>query len=260
MAYTFTLNKLAENLKTTYENTIFRGSTNMGDTREKIVIDYLKKVMPRKYGFKSGEIFDENNNNTDQVDVIMFDNLFSTVFTDGTEKIFAPVESTYGIISVKSKMTTGELDNAIKGIGKYNSLKRQVNGKNTLQIMSDISISIDAKNLSLKGKIPSQENINCIFAFDTNVKTETILQKVKACGYLDLIVIPNKRICIIGRSRKEFALEFSNGNKLENKAIQTKNSISLFILFLQIYLSQKQLNTRELQSLVLDMLRVRIIN
>ena len=123
MAYTSALQKLSESLKTTYENTIFSHSGNIGDTREKEVIDYLSKVMAHKYGFKSGEVFDENDDNSGQVDVIIYDNLFSTIFTDGTDKILAPIESTYGIVSVKSKMGTKELSDAISGIKKYNALK-----------------------------------------------------------------------------------------------------------------------------------------
>ena len=124
MAYTSTLQKLSESLTMTYKNTIFNQAGNIGDTREKQVIDFLTKVMAHKYGFSSGEVFDEDDQNCGQVDVIIYDNLFSTVFTDGTGKIMAPVESTYGIISVKSKMGVKELDDAIEGIKKYDSLKK----------------------------------------------------------------------------------------------------------------------------------------
>lgn len=241
MAYTDTLKKLAENLKTTYENTIFTNSGNVGDTREKEVIDYLTKVI------------DENGINSGQVDVIIYDNLFSTVFTDGTAKIVAPVESTYGIVSVKSKMGTKELDHAIEGINKYCSLKRPANGESVLQIMPDFGISV-GKGLSVSGSILAQKNINCIFAFDTTVSTETIIKKVKDCGNIDLLVVPNK-FCVIGRHREEFGLNRDDGNKLDNTAIFTENSIVLFVLFLQIYLARNRLIARNVQSLVFDVLR-----
>jgi len=257
MAYTATLKKLSENLKTTYENTIFTNPGNIGDTREKEVIDYLMKVMAHKYGFQSGEIFDENDTNSGQIDVIMYDNLFSTVFTDGTGKIVAPVESTYGIISVKSKMGTRELDHAIAGIEKYNSLKRPIQNDKTLQIMPDFGISL-GNGLSVEGRISNQENINCIFAFDTTIKIETIIKKIKENGNIDLVVVPNK-FCIIGRHRKEFGLNRDDGNKLDNAAIFTENSISLFILFLQSYLSRNRLISRDIQSLIIDIVQKSMI-
>ena len=252
MAYTATLKKLAQNLKITYENTIYSHSGNVGDTREKEVIDYIKKVMAHKYGFSSGEVFDENDVNSGQVDVIIYDNLFSTVFSDGTDKIFAPVESTYGVISVKSKMGTGELDNAINGIKKYNNLKRPVIGENTIQIMPDQPISLSG-GLSMIGT-SFQQNINCIFAFDTTVAIATIIKKIKDSDCVDLLVVPNK-FCIIGRHRKDFGLNDASGGKLEYVAINNENSISLLILFLQIYLSRNRLIIRNVESLVLNIIK-----
>ncbi|MBS1511085.1 MAG: hypothetical protein JST86_09600 [Bacteroidetes bacterium] len=250
MAYTATLKKLSENLKTTYENTIFQHSGNKGDTREKEVIDYLSKVMAHKYGFQSGEVFDKNDINSGQIDVIMYDNLFSTVFTDGSGKIVAPVESTYGIISVKSKMGTRELDNAIAGIQSYNALVRPASKNNTLQIMPDFGISLTG-SLTIN-KSTKQENINCIFAFDTTIATETIIQKIKNSNCVDLLVVPGK-FCVIGRQRSEIGLANESG-KVEFAAINNENSVGLFVLFLQIYLSLNKLIARDIQNLVLELI------
>lgn len=251
MAYTSTLTKLSENLKLTYENTIFSHSWNIGDSREKVVIDYLCKVMAHKYWFQSGEVFDENDNNSGQVDVIMYDNIFSTVFTDGTDKIMAPIESTYGIISVKSKMWVRELDNAIEWIIKYNSLKRPTVDNTTLQIMPDFAFR--SWNGIEFNSIFWQSSINCIFAFETTVSTETIIRKVKECGVIDLLVIPNK-LCLIWRSREEFKVS-NNWEVINNSAIITDNSVSLFILFLQVLLPKYRIKSREVDKLLLDVIR-----
>lgn len=251
MAYTATITKLAANLKAVYENIIFSNPGDIGDTREKEVIQYLTKVMAHKYGFQSGEVFDENDVNCGQVDVIMYDNLFSTVFTDGSSKIFAPVESTYGIISVKSKMGVKELDNAIEGIKRYNNLKRENSKPNTLQIMPDYGISL-GKGFSVEGsKSENRQNINCIFAFDTTIAIGTIIKKVKDSGCVDLVIVPGKFL-VIGRHRKDFGLKNADGTLCEYAAINTEGSISLFILFLQTYLSRNRLLARNVESLILD--------
>lgn len=250
MAYTATLRKLAENLKATYDNTIFSHSGNIGDTREKEVIDYLTRVMAHKYGFQSGEIFDKDDLNSGQVDVIIYDNLFSTVFTDGTGKVFAPVESTYGIVSVKSKMGTRELSHAIQGIKKYEILKRPSLPENKIQIMPDFAISIGS-GFSIKGASFFQKNINCIFAFDTTIRVDTIVQKLKLSQCVDLLIVPGK-FCVIGRRRQEFGLSGADGNPLEYVSINNENSVSLFILLLQTYLSRNRLIARDIQNLIMD--------
>ncbi len=251
MAYTGTLQKLAQNLQTTYENTIFSQSGDIGDTREKEVIKYLKKVMAHKYGFQSGEIFDESDANSGQVDVIIYDSLFSTIFTDGSEKIFAPVESTYGVVSVKSKMGIKELKHAIEGIKKFNELKRPIIKENTLQVTPDFGITL-GNGLSITGS-SVQRNVNCIFAFETSVAVETLIQEVKNSGCVDLLVVPGK-LCIMGRNRKEFALKDFGGKTLEFVGIRNENSVGLFILFLQIYLSRNVLVARDVKSLALNLI------
>ena len=251
MAYTSTLKKLAENLKKTYENTIFSNPTNVGDTREKEVIHYLEKIMAYKYGFQSGEVFDAGDLNSGQIDIIIYDKLFSTVFTDGTDKIFAPIESTYGIISIKSKMGIRELDNAINGIKKYDILKKPSVPQNTVQIMPDFALSVTG-SIKTDG-FEVQKNINCIFAFDTTIAIDTIIQKIKESEVIDLLVIPNK-FCIIGRYRKELGLLDDNKKEQEYFVVENENSIGLFVLFLQVYLSKTRLVARDITNLILNII------
>lgn len=247
MAYTSTLQKLAENLMTTYKNTIFSHAGDIGDTREEEVLNYLKKVMPRKYGFQSGEVFDKDDSVSGQIDVIIYDNLFSTIFSDGTDKILAPIESTYGVISVKSKMGTKELDNAITGIQKYDSLTRTLPKENALYLMPDVPL---AGGKAITFSPHHQQNINCIFAFETTVAIETILKKVKESNCVDLLIIPGE-MCVIGRSRGEFGFARSDGSTLENSAVVNGNAVSFFILMLQMYLSRNHLVARDIESLAL---------
>ena len=126
--------------------------------------------MAHRYWFQSGEVFDEHDNKSGQIDVIIYDNLFSTVFTDWTDKILAPIESTFWAISVKSNMGIRELDNAIEWNEKYNSLTRPEIPSNILQITPDVRIGF-----TWEWQYSYQININCIFAFATTVAPETIL-------------------------------------------------------------------------------------
>ena len=210
--------------------------------------------MSHKCGFQSGEVFDEEDKNSGQIDIIIYDNLFSTVFTDGSGNIVAPIEFTFGIISVKSKMGIKELEQAIEGIEKYNSLKRPSVNPNTLLITPDFGINV-GQGLNLTGRYNYQQNINCIFAFDTTVATNTIIKRIQESGCVDLLVIPEK-VFILGRHRKDFWLAKPDGSNLEFASINSQeNSVSLFVLFLQIMLSRNKLISRNVESLILDIVR-----
>jgi hypothetical protein len=244
MAYTATLQKLSENLSTAYNNTIFKHGGNMGDTREKAVIDYLCRVMPHRYGFKSGEVFDEADTTSGQVDVIVFDNLFSPVFTDGTDKVLAPVESTYGVISVKSQMGTKELDDAIEGVKKYDSLLRPQPQNGVVHLLPDFAF-FSSDTIQCEGT--EQKNINCIFAFDTTVAQSTIIERMKEADCLDLLVVPGK-FCAVGRMRKEMTLSLAN-KRMSYYVVDSEKAVSLFVIMLQVYLSGNHLIGRDLTNL-----------
>lgn len=246
MAYTSTLRKLSENLNTTFENTIFENPTNVGDAREKQVIKYLMSVMAKRYGFGSGEVFDYNDNQSGQIDVIIYDALHSVVFSDGTSSnILAPMESTYGIISVKSQMGTKELNHAIKGVAQYNSLNRTTPQENSIYINPEQPITLTG---GLDVKSPQQRNINCIFAFSTTVSQDSILKTVKESECIDLLVVPNK-FCVVGRQRESVAFS-KNGEKMDTLLIKTENAVPLFTLLLQTYLKTNSLVARDTLSLI----------
>jgi len=244
MAYTATLQKLAQNLTTAYDNTIFTHCGNIGDTREKAVIDYLRRVMPQRYGFKSGEVFDEADTTSGQIDVIVFDNLFSAVFTDGTDKVLAPVESTYGVISVKSQMGTKELDNAIEGVKQYDSLRRPQPQKGVAHLLPDFAL-FSSDTIQFNGT--GQKNINCIFAFDTTVAQSTIIERMKKADCLDLLVVPGK-FCAVGRQRPEMTLSLGD-RKMSYFIVDSEKAVSLFVILLQVYLSGNHLIGRDVTNL-----------
>ena len=243
MEYAKILQKLAENLKAVYQNTIYSQSSDKGDSREKAIIDYLTKVMPRKYGFQSGEVFDKTGNNSGQVDVIIYDNLFSTIFTDGTDKVLAPVESTYGIVSVKSLMGTNELDLAIDGIKNYDNLIRPKTEPGNVYVMPDFAFKA---GLNINFSATMQQNVNCIFAYDTNIANQTIINKIRESECIDLLVVPG-RFCAIGRWRSEFGLN-KDSQQMSNYILESEQSIAIFILFLQLYLSNSRLIASDIRN------------
>lgn len=102
--------------------------THMGDRgafREEIIKDFLRPFLPDCYGLSSGEIFSMSGTQSAQVDVIVYDALFSTVlFRNGPQQLF-PAESIYGSIEVKSKLSLSELDRACGNVASVKSLPRR---------------------------------------------------------------------------------------------------------------------------------------
>jgi hypothetical protein len=102
--------------------------THMGDRgsfREAIIKDFLRPFLPDCFGLSSGEIFAMNGAQSAQVDIVVYDAVFSTVlFRNGTHQLF-PAESVYGSIEVKSNLSSSELDRACENVASVKNLQRR---------------------------------------------------------------------------------------------------------------------------------------
>jgi hypothetical protein len=102
--------------------------THMGDRgafREAMIKDFLRPFLPDCYGLSSGEIFSMSGTQSAQVDIVVYDAVFSTVlFRNGPQQLF-PAESVYGSIEVKSNLTSAELDRACANVASVKGLPRR---------------------------------------------------------------------------------------------------------------------------------------
>jgi len=101
--------------------------THMGDRgsfREAIIRDFLRPFLPECYGLSSGEIFAGDGSHSAQVDIVLYDAVFSTVlFRNGPQQLF-PAESVFGSIEVKSNLSRDELNEACSNIASVKELER----------------------------------------------------------------------------------------------------------------------------------------
>ena len=246
--YSDTITELSKLLVAQYEG-IFEHRGNKGDSREKILIEYLERVFPYQYGFSKGEVFDCNGDNTGEVDVIIYDRLRSVIFRDSSEKILAPVESTYGIIEVKSNLTTGELDKSIEKLKKYNALMRREAQDNEVQFSPDITFKgLGGINLSKS----SNQRINIIFAYQTDIAQKTLIDRASANDFVDCIIVP-RDYCYIGRKREGFGL-VKDGIDLEPFMAISEESIAFWSLYLQIIIPMCHLISVDKKSLLVNLL------
>ena len=92
------------------ESKLFDQMGDRGRFREAVIRDFLRPFLPLSYGLSSGEIFSADGEQSAQVDIIIYDAVFSTVlFRDRPDQLF-PAESVFGSIEVKSHLSLNELD------------------------------------------------------------------------------------------------------------------------------------------------------
>ncbi len=100
-----------------------------GLAREGVVKEFLKQNLPSVIDYKTGEIIDETDNRSGQIDIVLQSALAPRVYLfEDMQLSFA--NATLGIIEVKSTLTTGDmtknnhLKSALDTFAKVKSLKR----------------------------------------------------------------------------------------------------------------------------------------
>ena len=170
-----------------------RGSK--GTVRENIVNQVIRPFLPACYGMSGGEAFDNEGNTSRQLDLVVYDAVFSYVipYIDGFMQF--PCESIYGNIEIKSYLNSEEFENAIKNIASMKSLKRK--GTHSWTVTPQVAIQVNGK--------PNDTDRNpyfgIIFAYDS-VEVETILKYVSELEYTsdllpNMIVLYSKKTIMI---------------------------------------------------------------
>jgi hypothetical protein len=104
------------------DSKLFTHSGDKGEFREHIIASFLRPFLPNCYGIGSGQVFASDGSGSKQVDIVVYDQVFSNVlFRDAGNCLF-PCESVYGTIEVKSELSTEEMEKSISNIA---SVKRQ---------------------------------------------------------------------------------------------------------------------------------------
>lgn len=101
-------------------SSIFPNPSDVGDSRERIYIEFLRQHAPQCCGiFKGGFLFDSNGQESSQLDVIVTADStprFDLRNKDGAGKSFAHVEGTLAVVSVKSTLDKQQLFDSLLGM------------------------------------------------------------------------------------------------------------------------------------------------
>lgn len=95
-----------------------------GDISEEKWLQFLSKYLAKRYSVSKGTIIDHQGNLSQQIDLVIYDNLYSPlIFNDGTRK-YIPAESVYAVFEVKPEINKEYIEYAASKIESVRSLKR----------------------------------------------------------------------------------------------------------------------------------------
>jgi hypothetical protein len=99
---------------------IFPNPTDIGMSRERVYMEFLRQHAPSKCNvFSGGFLFDMLGAESRQLDLIITTDTaprYDFHNRDGSGKSFSPVEGTLGVVSIKSTLNKDELGDALEGL------------------------------------------------------------------------------------------------------------------------------------------------
>lgn len=97
---------------------VFPNTSDSGQTREGILRQFLEDHVPHRCKvLQGGFVFDSNDNESSQIDVIIHNDLslqFNTL-RELSQKSFVTIEGCYAVISVKTNLDKQQLENSLEG-------------------------------------------------------------------------------------------------------------------------------------------------
>lgn len=103
--------------------------TGKGDNSEEGWKKFFQHILPKKYGIDKGYVIDYEGKVSEQIDIIIYDALYSPFILIGDSKEkFIPAEAVYGVVEVKQCIDKENLEYANKKIQSVKNLKRSSRG------------------------------------------------------------------------------------------------------------------------------------
>lgn len=159
-------------------------NASKGHIREVILNKVIRPFLPPCYGLSGGEAFDSTGVVSRQLDLVVYDALYSYTIPYAEGFIQFPCESVYGNIEIKSMLDKEEFENAIKNIASLKSLKRE--STHSWTVTPQVQISING----LPGDFGRNKYFGIIFAYNS-VSVESVMQYLHILGAIPAAYRPN---------------------------------------------------------------------
>lgn len=168
-------NMLRESLK---ESKTIGHPVGNGDNSEGAWKQFFQKILPKKYGVDNGFVIDCEGNVSEQIDLIIYDDLYSPyIMSSGSELKYIPAEAVYAIIEVKPHVNKAYLSYANQKIESVKKLKRTSRGvivagvrkpKSKLTNIIGVFLALESKIAcdTVKKHLRTYNNINMVCSLD----------------------------------------------------------------------------------------------
>lgn len=163
---------------------IIQHAPSKGTLREYILNNIIRPFLPKRYGLTNGECFDSTGKTSRQLDITIYDDLFSYAIPYGDYKLLS-FESVYGVIEVKSHLNREAFFESIANISSLKSLYREPAGK--CQVLPNLEIDIPGVEWDSTGY---SKPFGVVFAYDS-VAPETVINYFHDLSPLNPSLMPD---------------------------------------------------------------------
>lgn len=192
-------------------------SASKGALREYLLKEIIRPFLPKRYGLCNGECFDSHNGVSKQLDVIVYDDLFSYAIPMG-DYYMMPFESAYGEIEVKSMLNRETFLESINNIASFKSLIKET--PENCQVLPNLAIEIDGIKWNKTG---FAKPFGIVFAYDS-VAPETVLSYFHEIKPLNPSLMPDMIVLL-----KQKTIIFRLFYKGEEFYVTTNNTYQGFM-------------------------------
>ena len=225
---------------------IVNHSASKGALREFLLKEIIRPFLPKRYGLCNGECFDSHDSVSKQLDIIIYDDLFSYAVPMGDYHMM-PFESAYGEIEVKSMLNKEAFFESIDNIASFKALIKETPGN--CQILPNLEIDINGVSWNKTG---FTKPFGIVFAYDS-AEPKTVLNYFHEIKPLNPSLMPDM-IVLLKMKTIIFRL-FYEGEKFY---VTTDNTYQGFITLpceddtLPIFLSYILSRTRDTKLKIAD--------
>ena len=141
---------------------LFEHTGDRSEYRERIIQEFLRPYLPECYGLGRGEVFSANGESSRQIDIVIYDAIFSSVLMKNETNQLFPCESVFGSIEVKTELKRETLEQGVQNIASLKILDREPS--NMLDILPFRRFDVDDKTLTY-GKAKRNPYLGVIFGY-----------------------------------------------------------------------------------------------
>lgn len=178
--------------------------TGKGDSSEESWKEFLRSILPEKYKITKGYVIDSNGNESDQIDIIIYDALYSPlIMTTKAHEMYIPAEAVYAVAEVKQTINRSYLEYTQNKIQSVKNLYRSSRG------MISSGKKVPPRNLT---KI-----IGLLLATNMDIDFHTLNKHLKQYTNIDICCSINKGTCYVLKNDSNAIIDIKNTP--ENEAI-----------------------------------------